>query len=157
MRHAKSSRKDPLLDDYDRPLTSRGSHDAKRVGWLLAEEGLLPDLIISSTARRTRDTVEHLIVAAGYRGPVRFCPELYLGQPADYLRVLAAVPDKHGRLMAVGHNPGLEELIGALTGENTELPTAGLAQVRLDMDGWRRLATEARGKLVRLWRPRDLK
>ena len=57
LRHAKSSRKDETLSDHDRPLNRRGKRDAPRLGRLVLEEGLVPDLIVSSTANRARLTV----------------------------------------------------------------------------------------------------
>ena len=61
LRHAKSSWKDPSLDDHDRPLNKRGKKASKRMGQLLADEGIVPDLILSSTARRARRSVRQVL------------------------------------------------------------------------------------------------
>ena len=68
LRHAKSSWKEPLLADYDRPVNKRGKHDAPRVGQFLQEHGLVPDRIISSTAKRARKTAQAVAKTSGYDG-----------------------------------------------------------------------------------------
>src|SRR5262245_11118400 len=124
LRHAKSSHKDPRLDDYDRPLTKRGLRAASRMGSLLVDDDMLPDLIVSSTACRARETTERLVAAAGYRGPVRYSEDLYMAAPKEHIRVIAAQPATRMTVLLVGHNPGLEELLLALTKCDEHLPTA---------------------------------
>jgi phosphohistidine phosphatase len=58
--------------------------------------------------------------------------------------------------MIVGHNPGLEELVEQLTGEQLDLPTAALAQIVLSIDRWRDLTWSTRGALIGHWRPKEL-
>ena len=77
LRHAKSSWKDGDLDDHDRPLNKRGKRDAPRMGQLLRDQDLLPELILTSSARRCRKTAEHVIQSSGYRGETRITGELY--------------------------------------------------------------------------------
>jgi phosphohistidine phosphatase len=156
LRHAKSSWKDFGLPDHDRPLKKRGKRDAPRVGRLLRERDLTPDLILCSTARRARDTAEMVAEASGYEGEIDLKSEFYMAGPGIYLRALRAVSDDYGRVMVVGHNPGLEELLEVVTGEPELLPTAALAQVSLPIGRWRELTSEIRGKLVNLWLPREL-
>ena len=91
LRHAKSSHGNESFSDHDRPLNQRGQRDAPRIGELLSAENLLPDLIVSSTARRAHDTTELLLSASAYRGPVMYLPELYLAGPADCLRLLGEI------------------------------------------------------------------
>jgi phosphohistidine phosphatase len=154
LRHAKSSWKDAELDDHDRPLNRRGSRDAPRVGRLLREHGLLPEVILCSTARRARETAGHVSREAGFPGEVRFSRRLYLARPDAYLEVLALLPDDVGHALVIGHNPGLEELLEALVGEPHTLPTAALALVELPLDAWSRLPG-AEGRLRQLWRPKE--
>src|SRR3954463_11797950 len=89
LRHAKSSWKDDSLDDHDRPLNARGKQEAPRMGQLLLEEHLLPDIILSSDAKRCRRTVEKVCEASGYRGETVLASELYLAAPATYLTWLS--------------------------------------------------------------------
>ena len=157
LRHAKSSWSDSTLDDHDRPLNERGERDAPRMGNLLRQQRLTPDLIISSDAVRAQMTAEAVGEAAGYGGEIRLEPLLYGAAPDDIVVVLRAAPDPNAKsVMVVGHNPGLEALVGQLTGERQDLPTAALAQIDLPIDRWRDLNETTRGTLVDLWRPKEL-
>jgi phosphohistidine phosphatase len=156
LRHAKSDWSDPQLGDRDRPLNKRGKRDAPRMGRLLRDEDLIPDLVITSTAKRARKTVEAMATAGSYTGEIQEAPALYLAGPDAYIQVLRAVPDKYPRVMVVGHNPGLEDFVTQLTGLATSLPTAALARVDLPITRWRELGEETDGQLVGVWRPREL-
>jgi phosphohistidine phosphatase len=156
LRHAKSSWSDPALDDHERPLNTRGRRDAPRMGELVREYGLIPDVVISSDAVRARLTAEAVIEAARYGGEIRLDPRLYMAGPADILSLLRTVGKKTETVMIVGHNPGLEELVAQLTGAWQDLPTAALAQIALPIDQWRDLTLSTRGTLVGHWRPKQL-
>ena len=156
LRHAKSSWSDSSLSDHDRPLKKRGLRDAPRIGQLLAERDLVPDVILCSTAVRARQTAERVLSGCGREVPVHFTKELYLAGPSSYLDLLAELPDTSRRAMVVGHNPGLEELVTVLTEEEETLPTAAMAWVQLPVETWSELAPHTRGRVVHLWRPREL-
>ena len=153
LRHAKSSWNDPALVDHERPLNKRGRRDAPRMGELVREHGLIPDVVISSDAVRARLTAEAVAEAARYAGEILLDPHLYLACPADIHSLLTTVRENAGTVMIVGHNPGLEKLVEQLTGERQDLPTAALAQIGLPIDQWRDLKLSTRGTLVGLWRP----
>jgi phosphohistidine phosphatase len=156
LRHAKSSWKDSELDDHDRPLNKRGKNDAPKIGRLLRDENLLPDLIVASSAKRCRKTAEHVIHSSGYRGEARIYGELYEAG-ADKLRnFLANLDDSIHRVLLIAHNPGMEELLEPLVGAYTPLSTAALAHVDLKTDSWRDLNADARGDLIKVWQPREL-
>jgi phosphohistidine phosphatase len=156
LRHAKSSWKYPDLADHDRPLNKRGKQTAPRVGQLLKDENLLPDLILSSTAARAQTTARKVTKASGYAGEIRVTRDLYEAGPEAYLTALRAVADEHNRVLVVGHNPGLEELLEQLTDETEALPTAALALIELPINRWAELSEATEGKLVRVWRPKEL-
>ena len=157
LRHAKSSWNDTGLADHERPLNKRGRWDGPRMGELVREHRLTPDIIVSSDAIRARRTAEALAEAARYAGEILLDPILYLASPPDILAVLRTVRETNaGTVMIVGHNPGLEELVAQLTGEQQDLPTAALAQIRLPINRWRDLKVSTRGTLLGLWRPKDL-
>ena len=156
LRHAKSSWKKPSQADHDRPLNERGKRDAPRVGLLLVEHALVPDAIVSSTAKRARKTAELAARSSGYDRDIEYHEELYLAKPETYIRVIRQLDDAYARAMVVGHNPGLQELLEELTGRQVELPTAALAQVALDIAVWRQLDANGCGVLVNLWRPKEL-
>lgn len=157
LRHAKSSWKETGLADHDRPLNKRGLRDAPRMGKLLREEGLVPDLILGSTARRAKKTAEAVAEASGYEGEIQLEAGLYAAGPEAYLEALHVLPEEVQNVLVVGHNPGLEELVELLTGEAVSLPTAALARVALPVESWGSLTEEIEGELVRLWVPRELR
>lgn len=154
LRHAKSSWKDESLPDHDRPLNKRGKEDAPRMGRLLREMDLTPDLILCSTAKRARTTAGLVAEEAGYEGEIILLRDLYAAGPEAFIEALAEVEDAHQCVMVVGHNPGLEELLEALTGEYQPMPTAALAQVDLPIAGWSELDGEVEGKLSGFWSPK---
>jgi phosphohistidine phosphatase len=157
LRHAKSSWKDDSLPDRERPLNKRGQEDAPKMGALLRKKDLVPDLVLSSPAQRARLTAELVIEESGYQGEVEFREELYSFDAEPYLKALTRLEDTIQCVMLVGHNPAMEELVERLTGEYLPMPTAALAQIELPIEHWRKLATRHNGKLVELWRPKELK
>jgi phosphohistidine phosphatase len=156
LRHAKSSRNNPELDDHERPLNERGRRDGPRMGELVREYGLIPDIVISSDAVRARLTAEAVAEAARYTGEILLDPHLYMASPADILSLLRTVRENAETVMIIGHNPGLEELVEQLTGQRQDLPTAALAQIVLQIDQWRDLKRSTRGTLSGRWRPKEL-
>jgi phosphohistidine phosphatase len=156
LRHAKSSWNDPALDDHERPLNKRGRRDGPRMGELVREYGLIPDIVIASDAVRAQLTAETVADAARYAGEILLDRHLYMAGPADIVSLLRTVRENAETVMIVGHNPGLEELVEQLTGQRQDLPTAALAQIVLPIDQWRDLKLSTRGTLVGLWRPKEL-
>lgn len=157
LRHAKSSWDDSSLDDHERPLNARGEQDAPRIGALLRELRLTPDLIISSDAVRARLTAEAVASAAGYEGTILLEPRLYAASPAAIRDVVRQVRDAEaGSLMIIGHNPGLEAFVEQVIAEPQDMPTAALVQIAVPIDRWRDLRASTRGSLTGFWRPKDL-
>lgn len=156
MRHAKSSWKEEDLIDHDRPLSKRGKRDAPRMGKLLSKERLIPELILTSSARRARDTAEAAAEASGYTPEVRHLPDLYHPEVKTFYSILRALPSDLERVMIVGHNPELEEFIETLTGETVSLPTAALVHIALPISTWSELSEETQGKIMGTWLPRGL-
>lgn len=160
LRHAKSSWKNELLSDHDRPLKERGKRDAAKIGCLIREKDLEPELIISSTAKRARKTAELVAEACGYQGKLIMASSFYHGDPNAYIKLLRHLKQDHGhdyqRVMVVGHNPGLEELLNILSGALEWMPTATLAQIDLPIEQWKKLQLLSKGKLANLWVPRAL-
>ncbi len=156
LRHAKSSWKHPECSDHERPLNGRGKKDAPRMGTLIAEQNLIPQAILASTAERTRLTSEAFAKAAGYQGPIEFYEQLYGGDAAAYLSVAKSVSDQIQCLMLVGHNPTCEELIEVLADCYDLMPTAALAVIDLPIDTWSDLSVSTKGTLRELWIPKEL-
>ena len=158
MRHAKSSRDDPSLSDHDRPLNERGKSDAPRMGRLLRNEGLTPDLIISSSATRALATAGAVGEACHYTDPsgVRVAPELYPGDSPNYVRIQREVPEEIHRVLVVGRNPAIETFLSGLVHEDEILPTAAVAVVQLPIERWEKLTVKAHGVLKIVWKPREI-
>lgn len=156
LRHAKSSWKHPETSDHDRPLNKRGKRDAPRMGRLVAARELRPDVIVSSTAKRARWTADEVAQHSGYEGTVQLERRLYLASPDEIVHVVRNVADSAQRILVVGHNPGLEDLIARLGRHPETLPTAALAEIRLAIRSWSDLALSSDGTLAGLWRPREL-
>ncbi|MAC19914.1 MAG: hypothetical protein CMJ23_09620 [Phycisphaerae bacterium] len=135
-RHAKSSWSDAGLRDHDRPLNERGRRDAERMGRLAAEVDLVPDIILSSDSTRTRETVAIWIAAASWNGPVRWEQKLYHASPGVLLETAKGVGPDVGRVMLVAHNPGIEELSGAIFGRPVEVPTGTMISAHLKAASW---------------------
>lgn len=156
LRHAKSDQSDSGQPDHERPLNARGKRDATRMGRLLRDEGLLPDIILTSTAKRAQQTVKRVIETSGYTGFVRELDGLYGATPSAYLAALSDVEDNFDRAMVVGHNPGLEQLVYLLTDTLKVLPTAALARIELPLDRWSDVILAPHSTFMRVWQPRDL-
>ena len=156
MRHAKSSWKDHALSDFDRPLKKRGKFDSPRMGRYIKEMDLIPNQIISSSAKRARQTADLFVEGCGYSGDVEFHRSLYHGSPGDYIEMLKALGSGFS-ILVIGHNPGLEELLSIFTGLDEWLPTSSIAHVMLEIQNWVEIDYDTKGKLINLWRPRDIK
>jgi phosphohistidine phosphatase len=156
LRHGKSSWQNTGLADHDRPLKKRGKRDANKIGELIKNEGIIPDVVLSSTAKRARDTAKLVFDAIGDDGNIKLHSSLYHGDSEDYISVISSVEKDCQIIMVVGHNPGLEELLDDLTEVNEWMPTACLAQVELIIDSWCDLPKYSDGKLVNFWLPRGL-
>jgi phosphohistidine phosphatase len=157
LRHGKSSWADEYADDWERPLTDRGVRNATSVGQLLRRLSLVPDLMITSDAVRAQTTAQIVAEAAGYRGKLVQSSALYHATPDAVIEVLRSVPDAAARsVMIVGHNPGLEDLVSRLTGEQVDLPTAALVHLVLPLDRWSDFESSTNATAIDSWTPADL-
>jgi phosphohistidine phosphatase len=138
VRHAKSSWKDASLADRDRSLNTRGKRDAPRMGRRLADFVGAPDLIVSSPAARALATARIVADAVGYPvDEIRADERIYEARPADLLAVIRDLDDGRERVFLFGHNPGLTELVNALSEPAIDnVPTCGAVELRLDAGSW---------------------
>ncbi len=155
LRHAKSSWKKTDLPDHERPLNKRGKKEAPSVGSYLKENSLVPDLILSSTAKRAHDTAEVVAEACGFDGEVELYQDLYMSDSASYLNILRCMPDKAKRVLVVGHNPDVEDLLTLLTEVQEHMATAALAVINLPISNWEELNEATDGRLQNLWVPHE--
>jgi phosphohistidine phosphatase len=165
LRHAKSRWDRPGVEDHDRDLTSRGEKAAPRMGELMRREGLVPDRVLCSTARRARRTWELVGARLGAAPEASSRSDLYLAKPAALLEAVRSDGDAARRLLLVGHNPGLHALAMRLVGHGTaplrkalaeKFPTGALARIGFSATDWREVRPRA-GTLLGFWRPRDLR
>lgn len=155
-RHAKALSDDPSGRDHERGLASRGMENATAMGAKLQAEGIVPDYILCSPARRTTDTVR--LAAAGWNRvpPLQWEKDLYQAYEADFVNALHHAPEHAACVMIVGHNDGLQEFLCRLTGTGRAVPTCTVGVVELPIPGWAEMCTTTRGKLLKLWTPDDL-
>ncbi|HEX6013837.1 MAG TPA: histidine phosphatase family protein [Geminicoccaceae bacterium] len=164
LRHAKSRWDQPGADDHDRDLAPRGEAAAPRMGALIASEGLIPDRVLCSTARRAARTWQLASAELEPKPAVAHLREIYLASPTRLLDIVRCQGSSARRLMVVGHNPGLHAFALELAGAGDpdlrarlakKYPTAALARFAFDGTGWPDLAPRS-GMLLGFWCPRDL-
>jgi phosphohistidine phosphatase len=139
IRHAKSSWANPLQSDFERPLNDRGLADAPVMGKRLANAGLKPDLVVSSTALRTRQTSKLITAEVGYSTDnVQWEEKLYHCVPAVFDEVIMEAPDDVKTLFIVAHNPGITDFVNQLSPDFSigNMPTCGMVGVHLDAQSW---------------------
>jgi len=156
MRHGKSSWKDETLSDHERPLKKRGRRDAKRIAMEMINHDLIPELILSSTAIRAKETVKAILSVLDEKIPVEFSRELYMAEPEDFVEILSALSNDLNVVMLVGHNPGMEAYLQIIDGNIEAMPTASLGQLSLKVADWKDLSMETEGELVGFWTPKAL-
>jgi len=135
MRHAKSSWASPGLADHARPLNKRGRRDAPRVGKRLAKDGWVPDRVVSSDSSRTRETWERMQKYFP-EARVRFTRALYAGGPAELRTEVARVSADVGTVLVLGHNPGWEEAVRVLSGQDVQIATANVVLLQGEGATW---------------------
>jgi phosphohistidine phosphatase len=162
LRHAKSDWPGGV-GDHDRPLGPRGRHDAPRMGEEMARRGLRPELVIISTAARTRETWDYLAPHFG-SVPERFDRALYAADAEAMLKVVRGIEDTVSSLLLLGHNPGLETLANLLIAEGPsrlrerledKFPTAALAVIDFAGPNWASIR-HAEGRLSLFLTPADI-
>jgi phosphohistidine phosphatase len=154
LRHAKSSWANPDSSDFDRQLNERGLKDAPQMGAAIYENQFQPEIVLSSPAKRAKQTAILIKETAQIAGNIEFDERIYEASPFRLLQIISETSEKTESIMLVGHNPGLEGLIKILTGEPQSMPTAALAVIDLDAENWDEI-TSASGKLRAVICPKD--
>ncbi len=156
MRHAKSSWDDANIPDHERPLKKKGKKDAEHMGKLLKSKGLEPDLILSSSALRAKETAEIVTESCKCKKEIIFLDSLYMAEPSDILHAIEKNAKDKKTIMVIGHNPGLEAFLQIADDKVESLPTASIAYLTASVDNWKNLEKGENVKLKNLWRPKDL-
>ena len=165
LRHAKSSWADASQDDFDRPLNERGWKAARRLGREMIRWKMRFDCGVASPAARARETLDGVAQGCGeLQFPVRFEPKAYLADPDTLLELIRELAGEAERVLLVGHNPGLQQLVVELSQDDPaglrkrvidKFPTAALAVIDLDVAGWREVSP-GRGRLCELILAKEL-
>lgn len=166
MRHAKSDWDHPNLVDHDRPLAARGERAASLIGAYMEQEGVEPDLILCSSARRTQETLERILPYLPDGTEVRIEPKLYAASVTQMLALAAAAGEGVDQVLLIGHNPGTQYVAMQLAGSGdpgslqelrTKYPTAALTSIELPGPLSELMSPEgAAGELLRFITPKSL-
>jgi len=138
IRHAKSSWEDSSLKDFDRPLNDRGFHDAPLMAKVLKADQIVPDLTVSSPAKRALTTARFIAEGLDYpKDAIEEELSIYGASVEEMLQLINRLDDQHKTVFLFGHNPtftALAEFLGDLNIGN--LPTCGIVGLRFDLSDW---------------------
>ena len=164
MRHAKSAWDSPELADIDRPVAPQGAKAGAKMAAWLKKAKLSPQLILCSTARRARDTLDLIRPALPKTVKTRLMQDLYLALPREVLTCLAKAPEELNEVMVIGHNPGLHDFASWVIGAGDKkavadlrkkFPTGAVAVITFDAAKWSKLDGES-GSLKSFVTPKSL-
>lgn len=164
LRHAKSDWSSAGQRDHERELAPRGRKAAPLMGRYMAEHDMIPDHAIVSTAARTRETWRLVAQMLPRKPSTDFEDRIYEASPHDILSAIARAPASAQSLIVVGHNPGFHDTANLLVDSgdkrmrstlSEKFPTAALAVIDLDIDGWAAIRPGA-GRLERFVTPRAI-
>lgn len=143
VRHAKSSWSNPSLKDKIRPLSKRGKKEALLVGQSLKEMGLIPQLILSSPAKRAIKTAKRIAKKLNYpKNSISKDELIYSDDIHDLLKVISSIREDIDQVLLVGHNPSLLELGNYFTGTKIEkLSTSGILMIEFKVKSWKQIST----------------
>ncbi|HTN47265.1 MAG TPA: histidine phosphatase family protein [Flavipsychrobacter sp.] len=139
IRHAKSSWANPMQSDFDRPLNERGEHDAPLIGKRLKSLGFVPDAIIASAAKRTKQTAKHLAKATDFdKEKIELQERIYHCESEMLQRVVTEIDSKVDTAFIVAHNPGITHFVNTLSElfSIDDMPTCGVVGVRFEAAEW---------------------
>ena len=148
LRHGKSSWDDPDLSDSERPLNNRGKQNASTMGNFLKKENLVPDLIISSTAKRANKTANIIAKKSGYNKKILESEVLYAATIENYVDVIQSIKNEFKIVLLVGHNPTIEDVVERIIGERHVMKTCSLAYIDLSLDSWKNFDYGIECKLI---------
>jgi phosphohistidine phosphatase len=155
LRHAKAENGSAGSPDFDRALNDRGRKEAQAVGTFIQKQTLVLDLVLSSTAKRARETTELVLASANLAVEMRYDQRLYEAGPLQLLEVITQIEEGRSSVLLVGHNPGMEELLQLLTGRLEHMATGTLAKIDLKVARWNQ-ALEEKGSLDWMVKPKEL-
>ena len=154
-RHGSTNDATEYQRDYDRTLTPRGIKDAQKMGRYLSGKNSNPDLVLSSSAVRARQTAEAAHAAGEWKSKFFLEPKIYGGNPYFLLDLIKQQEDIYNSICLVGHEPDFSSFISKLTNTYINFPTASMAKIDFNIKEWIRIDFEI-GALDWLTHPKDL-
>jgi len=142
IRHAKSSWKDITLDDFDRPLNKRGKKNAPFMGELLKNQGIKPDIIYSSPAKRAKDTAKIIAQKIGYKDDIKFDSKIYESNLITLKNIIYSIENKHNIVFLFGHNPCLNIFVEDFCSFYENIPTCGIVILEFNCDSWNQVSVD---------------
>jgi phosphohistidine phosphatase len=147
LRHGKSDI-EKGIPDFNRQLNKYGKNQAVAVGKLIRNLDLIPDYIISSSAKRAVDTTEIVVKFSNYDGKIDINPSLYLqNSEENYFSVLANLSNKYYKVLVIGHNPSVENLIEKLTNRIEMMRTCSFARIDIKIKSWSEIIKYSKDKI----------
>jgi len=147
IRHAKSDWSDESKSDFDRGLNKRGAKAILTMANALKKKKVMPDLILSSSAKRAKLTAKGLAKEIGYSGEIKYIDALYMAEPETIHELIKDVDNTYDTLFLVGHNPETTELSNMMIDDYIDnVPTLGIVALKLPIDDWGKF-TIGKGKL----------
>src|SRR5688500_9410497 len=131
LRHAKTSKNDAAVSDDMRPLSVSGKNKVYKIGKFIRNTKLFPSLIISSTAKRAKDTSDILAESMCYKKEIQLSELLYETIPKNYIDVISKISNDVNMVFLVGHNPILENLIELITNKLIIIENSSLVHIKL--------------------------
>jgi phosphohistidine phosphatase len=153
LRHGKAENPGGVAD-FDRSLAGRGTRDAVRVGEVLAERDLMPDLIVTSTANRAQSTASLVAEGCNYSSEIIPADDLYLPTQSHILSTVRDIPEQHLRVVIVGHNPGFGMFAMKFGNDVDQFPTCAWAHIGFDVEFWGEVTETTKSEGLDFWYPK---
>ena len=153
LRHGKAESPGGVTD-FDRSLAGRGTRDAVRVGEVLVERDLMPDLIVTSTARRAATTAQLVAEGCKYADEIIPSDNLYLPTQSNIMSTIRDIPEQYSRVVIVGHNPGFGMFAMKFGNDVDQFPTCAWAYIGFDVEFWGEVTETTRSEGLDFWYPK---
>ena len=157
-RHGKSDWDAKYDSDHDRPLAKRGIRDAKRMGKFLSKRAEVPELILSSTALRTRETTKLAMEAGNWNVDIKLEKKIYEASLEEIINIIKSQDDKYNSICLVGHEPIFSSIIRLIDNKKKmKFPTASMARIIFFTSNWKKILLDPdKCKLDWFYKPKSI-
>ena len=157
-RHGKSDWDAKYDSDHDRPLAKRGIRDAKRMGKFLSKRAEVPELILLSTALRTRETTKLAMKAGSWDVDIKLEKKIYEASLEEIINIIKNQDDKYNSICLVGHEPIFSSIIRLIGNKKKmKFPTASMARIIFFTNNWKKILLEPdKCKLDWFYKPKSI-